>query len=108
MEDEMLTEKMIEQIDIKVDRYFERFYHGHYVEMRELEHNIKECSGDIFANQKRITDRMDEIEKIIRAHAVGMQNVYEEVKIIKNMYNVSIIDTELLDKIQRIKIVLEE
>jgi hypothetical protein len=76
------------------ERYIERYFDAKYDAMNQVEENIREASHDIFANQDRIMNRMNEIEKLVNSHAVGVKNVYEEMKEI--------------NKIRRINIILEE
>jgi hypothetical protein len=78
MEDKILSEEMIEKIHIETDHYLEKFYHGHYAAMQELVWDIKNCHATIMDGQVKVLKRLDEIEKMINSHAIGVQNVYDK------------------------------
>lgn len=52
---------------------------------------------------KRTNKRLDDIENMIHHHAIGVQNVYNEVMKMKEIYKLTIIDQKVIDNIQRIK-----
>ena len=51
---------------------------------------------DILKFKEELTIRMDEIEKLIQSHAVGVQNVYDEFKKINDFNNIGNIDSQML------------
>lgn len=73
-----MDDKLKREIHEVTERHIERYYTSKYEAMSEIEDNIRRASCDIFANQKRIMDRIEEIEKLIQSHAIGVQNVYDK------------------------------
>lgn len=82
MEDD-IAEKIQEEVHRAVTNYF----NDNYDSMYEIQCNIKEQSHDIFANQKRVMDRINEIEKLINSHAIGVQNVYNSIQDLRDKYD---------------------
>ena len=60
--------------------------------------------------KNEINSELDKIRKIIMAcdniiqgHAIGVQNVYNEILEMKRIYQITNVDKELFDKIEKIK-----
>jgi|GEM_PF-2915013 hypothetical protein len=70
--------------------------------IRERLNQIRQIKNDIYETKDKIFKRMDEIEKLINSHAIGVQNVYEGFKSLKDIVNKNIID------IEHIKITFQE
>jgi hypothetical protein len=76
----------------------QKYHDEKYEEMDSIYRMAKSLAENIYINNKRISDRLDEIERLIQSHAIGVQNVYNEfVKFIKikNIY------TDLMDTINK-------
>lgn len=86
----------------KIHKIIERYYTANYDAICQKADEITEKYADIMQGQGRILKRMDEIESMINAHSIGVQNVYEEVRSLKNVINECIVD------IEHIKITLQE
>jgi len=85
-----------------------KYHDEKYEEMDSIYRQVKVLSTDIFESNIRVLNRLQEIESMISAHSVGVQNVYDELKVIKEVYEVSKIDKDLFNKIHRIKQIMEE
>jgi archaellum component FlaC len=55
-----------------------------YDDYSDLLKALKEESSGIYEGINRLNARMDTIEKMIQAHAIGVQNVYKELQTIKS------------------------
>lgn len=101
----MLTD---EEIDEKIIDAVVKHYREAYDDLDSIYRRIKQSSDDFYASNENTLKRLEHIENLIHSHSVGVQNVYEEIKRLKTMYDITTTDSELLDKLQRIKDILKE
>jgi hypothetical protein len=77
--------------EIRTEIYYEveRLHIEKYEEMDSIYRQLKEEANDFYYNKNRITERLDEIEAMIKAHSIGVQNVYKEVQSLKEIYGIA-------------------
>src|ERR1700690_2053640 len=96
--------KMTISEEMKSDIYeiLEDFIENYYSNLRDRMDGIKDELNDFYSTAKVLRDRMGEIEKMIHAHAIGVQNVYNEVQEVKNKLNIPLLNEKIL-KIEEIR-----
>lgn len=65
--------------------------------------NLKELAQDVFNHQFELKKELEEIYSMLHQHSIGVQNVYDELLVLKKMYNVSVVDPELMQRILKTK-----
>jgi DNA repair ATPase RecN len=70
-----------------IDELVKQYHDEKYEKMDSIYRRLRDEAKDIYTVQARILKRMDEIESLIRAHSIGVQNVYNSIQDLRDKYD---------------------
>jgi hypothetical protein len=95
----MNDNEIYEMINAQIDAALER----EDCHIKQLQDALCEELENYRQANKSNSKQMAIIETMIHQHAIGVQNVYNEILEMKRIYQLTQIDKELFDKIEKIK-----
>lgn len=94
-------------IDQKIIQYIEDRLETYNDDSDRLLYNFRTEVREFYEFNSFIKKRLEDIEAMIHNHAIGVQNVYTQMQEIRDFFGIAKMDTVMLEKIARIKEIIE-
>lgn len=105
----VIDDELRENIRNEVERQIEQWDDDNwqYDQVKELVFEFRKEKHEFDEFNSFINKRLIDIEAMIHNHAIGVQNVYTQMQEIRDFFAITKMDTEMLEKIARIKEIIE-
>lgn len=99
-----IDEKLRKAIKAQVARTVHKSLNN---ELEEFEYRLCRKIDEFHERASYIKKRLIDIESMIHNHAIGVQNVYTELREIKEFFKLAKMDANTMEKIERIRDIIE-